>query len=321
MRYFLCLFFAINIAWAEDMNYRDLMRHFIQSLSQQAKSRNPNFLIIPQNGQELMTEDGREVSPPVPDYLNAIDGQGRESLFYGYTGENKRTPPTEEGLMEGAIKVGKRNGKTILIIDYTNVPNMVDDAHRLNEERGYISFTAPGRNMTHLPETPYKSNELPMNSLGEVQNFAVILNLSEYPTRESFLKDMEKTNYDLIITDAFFNDGTPWTSAEIARLKVKPNGARRLVASYISIGEAESYRYYWQSSWKKNPPSWLACENPNWPENYNVKYWDPAWQNIVHEYLNKILDAGFDGIYMDIVDAFYIHEEHLCDKAQKKKKK
>jgi len=80
----------------------------------------------------------------------------------------------------------------------------------------------------------------------------------------------------------------------------------------MSIGEAEDYRYYWKAEWKTNPPSWLAEENPNWPGNYKVRYWNEDWQNIIYgnndSYLRKILDAGFDGVYLDIIDAFEYFE-------------
>jgi cysteinyl-tRNA synthetase len=82
----------------------------------------------------------------------------------------------------------------------------------------------------------------------------------------------------------------------------------------MSIGEAENYRYYWQESWynKKDRPPWLLKENPYWEGNYKVQYWDPEWQAIIiggeDSYLNKIIAAGFDGVYLDIIDAFEYFE-------------
>jgi cysteinyl-tRNA synthetase len=76
----------------------------------------------------------------------------------------------------------------------------------------------------------------------------------------------------------------------------------------MSIGEAEDYRYYWQSDWEVGNPDWLAEENPDWEGNYKVKYWDSDWQSIFYgndaSYLKKITDAGFNGVYLDIIDAF-----------------
>ena len=54
--------------------------------------------------------------------------------------------------------------------------------------------------------------------------------------------------------------------------------------------------------------SWLSRENPSWPGNYKVCYWCSEWQELIcgagASYLNRILNAGFDGVYLDIVDAF-----------------
>ena len=80
----------------------------------------------------------------------------------------------------------------------------------------------------------------------------------------------------------------------------------------MSIGEAEDYRYYWQSSWKIGSPDWIEKENPDWEGNYKVKYWEKGWQDIIYgnndSYLKKILDTGFDGVYLDIIDAFEYFE-------------
>ena len=39
----------------------------------------------------------------------------------------------------------------------------------------------------------------------------------------------------------------------------------------------------------------------------------PQWQNIIYgnesSYLTKISDAGFDGVYLDIIDAFEYYEK------------
>jgi cysteinyl-tRNA synthetase len=106
-----------------------------------------------------------------------------------------------------------------------------------------------------------------------------------------------------------------YTLAEIGAMKNSPGGPK-LVLAYMSIGEAETYRWYWQSQWDANrdgtpdsgSPSWLGPSNPNWPNNYKVRYWELEWQSVIYgsanSYLDKIIDAGFDGVYLDIVDGF-----------------
>lgn len=109
--------------------------------------------------------------------------------------------------------------------------------------------------------------------------------------------------FELIVID-FSGNGTgaaAFTSQQITQIK---NSGKKAIA-YISIGEAEDYRDYWHSDWKKNPPSWLGPENPNWKGNYKVRFWYSEWQNIIFNYVNVIIDQGFDGIYLDIIDAYY----------------
>lgn len=116
--------------------------------------------------------------------------------------------------------------------------------------------------------------------------------------------------FDLLVIDPAKDgdDESALAPDEVARLKRKPDGSSRLVVAYLSIGEAESYRGYWQADWKTQKPSWLLAENPEWKENYAVCFWDPGWQNIMcgsdEGRLDRILAAGFDGVYLDKCDVF-----------------
>lgn len=118
--------------------------------------------------------------------------------------------------------------------------------------------------------------------------------------------------YDVVVIDSEdYPNGieTQLTPAEIDAMKKKPDGSRRLVLSYFSIGEAESYRYYWKPEWNKKKPGWVGKENKEWKENFVVKYWDPTWQKIVYgqptSFADRVLAQGFDGFYIDRADAYY----------------
>lgn len=97
---------------------------------------------------------------------------------------------------------------------------------------------------------------------------------------------------------------------DIEALKVKPDGGRRVVLAYMSIGEAERYRFYWDEKWleKESCPAWLGPVNPQWAGNYPVQYWEPQWQSLMFgksdSYVDRVLDAGFDGIYLDRADVY-----------------
>ena len=125
--------------------------------------------------------------------------------------------------------------------------------------------------------------------------------------------------YDLVVIDHAPHPQKdveiPFTAAEISPLKIKPDGTRRIVLAYLSIGEAERYRYYWQPAWDVSAtrPKWLGPENPRWPGDYAVQFADPDWQSVIfgapESFLDRIIRTGFDGVYLDRVDAFQDVEE------------
>lgn len=79
----------------------------------------------------------------------------------------------------------------------------------------------------------------------------------------------------------------------------------KVLFAYISIGEAESYRDYWvDGNWSQNKPSFVLSSNPEWPDNYSVKFWDPGWQAIVYSRIDAVIAAGYDGMYLDVLDCY-----------------
>jgi len=126
-----------------------------------------------------------------------------------------------------------------------------------------------------------------------------------YQLQDISLDAIGRTGFDLVIVD-YSSDGT--SNGEFSREQISalqqsaPSG--KIVLAYLSIGEAENYRFYRKKEWKPGTPAWIESVNPDWPGNFKVRYWDPAWWAIVKEYLNRILRAGFDGVYLDVIDAY-----------------
>jgi len=128
-----------------------------------------------------------------------------------------------------------------------------------------------------------------------------------YQLQNADLNLIASSGFDLVVVD-YSRDGTEEGRYEAWEVnKVKNKGV--ILVAYLSVGEAEDYRFYWREEWKVNPPPWLGRENPEWPGNYNVRYWDKRWMSILFRYLDKILEQGFCGVYLDRVDAF----EHWSD--------
>ncbi|MBF0499171.1 MAG: endo alpha-1,4 polygalactosaminidase [Candidatus Riflebacteria bacterium] len=118
------------------------------------------------------------------------------------------------------------------------------------------------------------------------------------------VKELKKSLAGLLVIQP-----DPYTASDVAELK---RGNRQVLA-YLSVGEAESYRPYF----KKNIISDLLIkENPEWKDNFPVKFWDPAWEIIVSEYAETIAAKGFNGFVLDVVDAWEVQQNKGIAKAQ-----
>ncbi|MBN1423250.1 endo alpha-1,4 polygalactosaminidase [Candidatus Fermentibacteria bacterium] len=295
-------------------DYRQDMRDFVEAISVWAKSSHARFIVIPQNGQELLTDTGTPDGPLSIVYVAAIDGLGREDLFYGYHGDDIPTPAGEQSWMISFLNLAEASGVDVLITDYCTTPRYVDDSYSQNAQRGYVSF-ATDRALDTIPTypaVPFERNTSDITTLSESRNFLYLLDPSRFRDREAYLGALKSTDYDVLLIDAFYQN-TMLTAEDVLSLGVKVGGGSRLVIAYVSIGEAEDYRYYWNAEWEHSPPSWLTEENPDWAGNYKVRYWDTEWQRLIYgtsdSYLGRILAAGFDGAYLDIVDAFEYFED------------
>ncbi len=300
-----------------DIDYKQEMRDFVQDISVYAKGINPNFVIIPQNGAELISTTGNDEGLPDMNYINAIDGLGQESLNYGYNADDKATPIAENLWMRTFLDMAKNNGNVqIMVTDYCSTQSKMDRSYLVNHTNNYISFSANHRELDNIPNYPspiYNENQETITSLQQAKNFLYLINPDNlFSSKQAFVDALKETNYDYVIMDFFYKD-EEFTPHQIDELKQKDNGGKRLLICYMSIGEAEDYRYYWKTDWGIGNPLFIEKENPNWTGNYVVRYWESEWQNIIfgndNSYLKKILDAGFDGVYLDIIDAFEQFEE------------
>jgi len=291
------------------------MRNFVQEISEYAREQKPDFIIIPQNGVQLVSDNGKWDGKPDLDYLRAIDGLGQESLYFGSTEDDINTPLNLSDFLEFYLDIAKDADKTILVTDYTSTPSKMDRSYYLNEEKEYISFAADERDLTTIPEYPETikdENPDPVKRLSDAENFLYLLNPEGFSSKQDFLSSIAETNYGVVIMDAFYF-GTLLTQEDLQSIRNKADGGSRLLISYMSIGESEDYRYYWQQDWAPGNPEWLVAENPIWEGNYKVKYWEKGWKDYIYgspeSYLQKIIDVGFDGVYLDIIDGFYYFEQ------------
>ncbi len=294
-------------------DYREAMRQWVMNISRETRKVDSNFIIIPQNSSPLLTMSGRTDGQPAGAFIAAIDGLGQESLCFGTGGYG--IPRSEKSREEIAERLGlaREYSLSVLSIDYCSRAGQMVFAAQYNLENGFLGFFAPNFELTQIPDMTAQSNSRDIMRLSEAENFLVLLNPAQYTDKQDYIRALSQTDYDVLVIDADFDGKTVLTYADINQLKNKASGGTRLVIAYLSIGEAEEYRSYWQESWNENPPEWLLHENRRWDGNYIVKYWHPDWQEIVlyseDSEIHKILSAGFDGVYLDIVDGYEYFED------------
>ena len=145
-------------------------------------------------------------------------------------------------------------------------------------------------------------------------SFTYILQADSFAkTKSAAVAQLKESGRDWIVLDAAFAGDTPWEQADLDA--IRSGKAGRKVLAYISIGEAEDYRPYWQPEWVSNgqrtaaAPAWLGIENPEREGNYQVKYWNAEWQKLMLAAIDDAMGCGFDGLYLDIVDGFQTYEQ------------
>ncbi len=131
-----------------------------------------------------------------------------------------------------------------------------------------------------------------------------------YQLQDATFDELRELDVSVLIVD---KDDSRLTKDEIGELQK----SGKIVLSYLSIGEAEDYRDYWEDGWETGNPKFIGKENPEWKGNYEAMYWEPEWQNIILVEVQEITDLGYDGIYLDKVDAYQDFKEQGKENADK----
>lgn len=166
--------------------------------------------------------------------------------------------------------------------------------------------------------------------------------------RKAYVKDLADSKWDAFYIDAHFN-GSALTKAEVESLKRKPQGGRRQVLAYLSIGTTELSRWYVDPSmvnpstklfmhgvveegkfiparekyWEMGIPNWMlwSAYSGQYADEATPIWWHPEWRDIIirggskyknpkydhspfadgRSSIDKIVDMGFDGAYLDNV--------------------
>lgn len=287
--------------------YKLEMQRLMRKVRTEARIKNPSFGILVNGGTNIYYPPAyaSNNNANAENAIALVDGILIESFNFGFNYQNgAKTPVEVKKYFLKTIELAKKNKVALFNIDYCRSSRQQNTAMRLSRKEGFVNYAAT-RGLDELPLVAL--NDKNVRKLQACENFCFLLNPHKFASKEIYLASLRKSSYDLLIIDGYFGDSF-FTAADIAGLRVKPNGKRRLVYCYMSLGEAENYRWYWKQAYHNERPEWLDEPNENWQGSYKVKYWMQPWHDIIYNardsYLSKIVDAGFDGAFLDVIDAF-----------------
>ena len=291
------------------------MTRLVSDLSTYAKSQREGFQIVGNGAAGLLEVTKSQTEESTQQLVGALDGFLTESFFYL---DDDGTPEMQEpdmlAYLEAMMEKPQTAGKAVWTLDYLADDEAVAMDQAMGRVRGYVSMTAPGTALDTIPDSGLLGgipgeNDRDIQTVRDARNFLILLNPGSFESREDYLSSLAATPYDVLILDLYYDDA-PLSADDVARLQQKPQGGRRLVLAYLSVGEAADYRPYWQAAWNDSAtrPKWIAKSNPDWPGSYRVRYWSADWRHILYgsedSYLDTILAAGFDGVFLDVLDAW-----------------
>lgn len=371
------------------------MQALIMEIAVKAKTRNPNFQVIPQDTLQYAHVDGNMDNPYDQNFLNLLDGWGIENFS-----------PITVSRLANLTKVGIKgtantNGSSVQVVtDNQKIAanNNILWHPRLSAEvyqspgignPGYMPIYSPSSNSYNIIHDPIPAgvahtlnsnnvncmmdakNHLYMISTGKYSNWpawetnpgnrlnittnagylvpfpggrfrptgteeVVAQAIAEHGTewdffwvakgynqnegRKAYIEDLAASQWDAFYID--LHHSGPLTKDEVDALKWKPQGGRRQVIAYLSIGTTELYRWFADPIMvNPSPRSFLhgTVENgtfiparerfwdfgiPNWMlwSAYSGQYadeatpiwWHPEWRDIIVRGGSPYKSPGYD---------------------------
>lgn len=171
-----------------------------------------------------------------------------------------------------------------------------------------------------IPLSGFSVGLVAQSKLSSVRSWAY--QLQGRDGRSLNLQPLRAFPVDLVVIDYSGDGGESgeFSRQDITRLK----NSEKMVLAYMSIGAADAGRFY-----ADNPSSTpfidepgkslLGPENEDFPGTFFAKFWLRDWQKILfgnaplplwinttnpNNYLERIIIAGFDGVYLDDIDSY-----------------
>ena len=282
-------------------NYREEMRNNINFLTRFAKHQNPEFQIILHGDntlfslseiEDLTNQYNRIKNPILPEDENEerelIENISAISVTNQICGENtERQTSSTNGLQNIYIEQCKNVEKIDKAIDFS-----------IQNKAPLYVFADRENAFKHIKgELIIKENAKNVFTVKDAKNVSILVDDSNFPDKYKMIEDISRTNYDIVILKPLFHDKVRFTKEEINSLKLKKNGAKRLIIAEMNLSEISPKDYYWQKEWQEASPSWFKRKSFVEQDSMIVEYWNPTWRTTLSHHFKSILDIGFDGVW------------------------
>ena len=171
-----------------------------------------------------------------------------------------------------------------------------------------LSFVTAGSRLDDGPRShPVGENAAEVTTLSAVHSWLPLLRSDRFGDKASLVEAITNDNDDLVVIDVTHR-AQPLTKDDVARMKFKKIGPRRLVFATMSLGRAYDWRWYWQKGWDVGSPSFLFAHDEG-AGQYLTDLSSPEWKALLGKYLTGIMDLGFDGVMFDDTDTYLWFED------------
>jgi cysteinyl-tRNA synthetase len=153
--------------------------------------------------------------------------------------------------------------------------------------------------------------------LDDVEHWLYVIDVNLDPDT---VDEIVESEHDLVVLDFIPSEqqNTDYPIGDVVD-RLHEADHDKFVLAYIDIGQAEDYRVYWGEDWRIGDPDWIVANDPDgWEGNFPVAYWREEWQAIWLDedgLVSQIVAAGFDGVYLDWVEAY--SDENVATAADK----
>lgn len=128
------------------------MIDFIVDMTAHARETNPDFFVVPQNGELLIdalqgTDPARKTA-----FLDAIGGVAVEDIYFPGEKDENNTFAPDEYRIRYLQRDFLANGKFVVAVDYINDSSKLEKFILASVEDGFVPYAAPTRNLDKLGE-------------------------------------------------------------------------------------------------------------------------------------------------------------------------